>query len=160
MAIPIIEQIMSQVVTALEGITTANGYETDVAEVYRPKTILGYETVPNKSFSVQLVSGDPIRNQENDLMGNPPRIAWNQPVEMNLIYRPSDEATDSIELVLNKFWADAIKALFVDPYWSQLAYDTEITDPQWLYSQTDGFVGINAVVIIQYRHKENNPYEQ
>jgi hypothetical protein len=160
MADPIIEQIMTQVVSALEGISTGAGYETDVSEVYRPKTILGYDTVPNRDFSIQLVLGDPTRDDEQSRMGNPPLIGWDQPIEMNLIYRPSESATEAIETVLNRFWADAIKAIYLDPQWSDLAIDTEITDPQWLINADDGFVGINATVNIEYRHKENNPYEQ
>ncbi len=160
MATPIIEQIMTKVVAALQGITTGNGYEQTVSEVYRPKTILGYGTVPNKDLSIQLILGDPTRNEELSRMGNPPLVAWDQPLEMNLIYRPSESATSAIELVLNKFWSDVIKAIYADPQWGALAINTEISDPQWLISQDDGFVGINATVNLQYRHQENNPYQQ
>lgn len=160
MADPILEQIMDQIETALAAISTGGGYETTVSEVYRPKTILGYDEVPNKDFSIQLVLGDPTRDEEQSRMGNPPLVAWDQPIEMNLIYRPSESASDPIEKVLNRFWADVIKAIYTDPQWSGLAIDTEISDPQWMISQTDGFVGINAIINLEYRHKENNPYEQ
>lgn len=160
MADTILERIVQQIETTLAGITTANGYETDVSEVYRPKTILGYTYVPNRDFSIQLIQGDPTRNEEQSRMGNPPLTAWDQPIEMNLIYRPSESATEAIETVLGRFWADTIKALYEDPQWSNLALDTEILDYDWMISDTDGFVGINCIVRIEYRHKENNPYEQ
>jgi len=159
MANTILNQIVDNLKTALAAISTGSGYETTVESVYEPLTVEGYSKPPMLSYQIQLTLTDPERNEEMDLVGNPPRIGWNQPMEMFLIYRPSDAATTPIRTVLNKFWADVIKATYLDPQRGGLALNTEITAPTWFLNEDDGIVGISCEVVIQYRHKENNPYE-
>jgi len=160
MANTILDRIIDDIVTQLQSISTGNGYETDVESVYEPETVKGYTKPPMKSFQIQLTVVDPERNEDIDLQSNPPRIGWTQPIETALIYRPSDSSSTEIRRVLNKFWADVIKAVQADPYRGDLAIDTRVTDPAWFINDADGYVGISCFIQLIYRHKENNPYEQ
>jgi hypothetical protein len=160
MADTIIDQIVDDLKATLLTVTTGNGYETTVESVYEPLTIQGYTKPPMKSLQVQLTMMDGVRNPEIDLQSNPPRVGWNQNIDMNLIYRPSDSNTTPIRVTLNKFWADVIKAMYIDYTRGGLALNQEISNPEWMLNQEDGFIAIACILTIQYRHKENNPYEQ
>jgi len=161
MANPIDEQIVQKIAAALALITVANGYQVDVSEVYRPLTIGGYNRTPPGDYSISLISEDPVRNEELDFFGDPPRIGWDQGEEMFLNYRPSDEnTTTAIETTLRIFWADVIKKLLATPTWDGLAIDTKVGAPTWFGDPANAVVGISAVITFQFRVKENDPYNQ
>lgn len=154
----ILDRILDLVKTSIEAISTASGDQTDVSRVYEVATIAGYNREPEEDFEVELFQGDETRNEEFSAQGNPPLVAWDVPVQMSLIHRPSEKAVTEIRRVMNRFWADVIKALMADPQWSKLAMNTEIGDPTNGYNNTDGYVAKIAVVTITYRHYENDPY--
>jgi hypothetical protein len=154
----ILDRILDLVKTSLAAISIANGDQTDVSGVYEAETIAGYNRTPQDDFEVELFQGDEVRNVEFSAQGNPPLVAWDVPIQMSLIHRPSEDSTVAIRRVMNRFWADVIKALFADPQWSGLAINTEIGDPENGWNDTDGYVAKIAAVTITYRHYENNPY--
>ncbi len=160
MANPIDEQIVQKIATALATISTGSGDQVTVTEVYRPKTIDGYDRTPPGDYSISLISEDPVRNETIDFAGNPPRIGWDQGIEMFLNFRPSDESDTAVETSLRIFWADVIKKLLATPYWDGLAIDTKVSAPSWFADPADAVVGISAVITFQFRVKENDPYSQ
>ncbi len=154
MANPIDEQIVQKIVAALEAIT-------EVTEVYRPLTIEGYSRAPPGDYSISLISEDPVRNEALDFIGNPPRIGWDQGIEMFLNFRPSDDnTTTAIETSLRIFWANVIKKLLATPYWDGLAIDTKVGAPSWFADPANAVVGMSAVITFQFRVRENDPYNQ
>lgn len=153
MANPIDEQIILKIVAALEAIT-------EVTEVYRPTTVEGYGRTPPGNYLITLISDDPIRNEEIDFAGNPPRIGWDQSLDMFLNFRPSDGSDVPIETTLRIFWANVIKKLLATPYWDDLALDTKVSAPSWFIDEGNGVVGISAVVTFQFRVQEDDPYSQ
>jgi len=178
MADPIVEQIMKKIVTALETITTANGYAVEVGSggVWRPKTV---EDVDKPGFTqthwAQLVEDDPTRNEEYSITNNPARIAWNQPVIIDLVYRPDTESTAPIFQQIAIFNAEAQIALFgttadadgrtlpddnAQNQWGGLALDTEDIDAELFVDEENNFVGWQKIIMVKYRHKETTPYEQ
>lgn len=154
----IIDRIIDQIHTALEGITTVNGYQIDVNAVYESTTVAGYGRAPQKTYTVELIQDDEVRNDAWSAPGNPPLVAWDVPIEMSLIVRASDKNTVPLRKLLNTFWADVQKALMIDPQWSNLALDTNIGDPQNFANENDGFLGKVALTTVTYRHFENDPY--
>jgi len=160
MADTILDQIIDKLVLALKTITVANGYNTEVVSVYEPATIAGSQRPPSVTFSVELVQGDEVRNDDWAAAGNPPLVGWDVVLPISMIYRPSDKETDPIRHVLNLFWADVTKVLQADPLWDGLALDTNIGDPVSFIDAADGYVGKTAITVITYRHYENDPYTQ
>jgi len=79
----IIDQIIELAAAAIEAVTVANGYQVNVVEVYRPKSLRGHNRNAPVSYTVQLLMGDPAENEELALMGNPPIIAWDQPLKLD-----------------------------------------------------------------------------
>jgi len=159
MAIPISAIILNLIQSAMEGVTVANGYQVTVAEVYRVTTLGGYSRTPPGSYIVQMVVGDDQRAEELDIQGADPVIAWRMPIELGLIYRPSDTNTTPIDQILRQFLADVTRAVMEDPQWEQYAMDTTLGPPQAWANQEAGEVGYTANMSVAYRVKESDPYQ-
>jgi len=160
MALSILEQIIALIVTAIEGVTTGNGYQVDVTGVYRPSTLGGQDRDSPGSYDVQLARGVLVRNEEIDLLGNPPRQGWTVPVEIDCLYRPSSSNTDPIERELDTFWSEVSKAVMTDIQWGGLAIDSELGAPNDWIDMDDGTCGKTGVLNVHYRVQETNPYAQ
>lgn len=158
MALSIIEQIIAAIQTAVEAVTTGNGYQIDVAGVYRPATMGGQDRDSPGSYDVQLTRGQTQRNETLDLLGNPPKVGWTVPVQMDCLYRPSSSNTDPIEQVLDTFWSDVTKAVMDDTQWSGLAIDSDLAPPEEWIDMDDGTCGKTGILQIHYRTPENDPY--
>lgn len=157
MALPIIEQIIADLVTAIESVTTGNGYAITVAAVHQPATIADINRTPPVDYTVQLIQDDPIPNPEYGYSSNPPRVGWDQPLQLDLIFRPSDTAATPLQKQLNIFEAELIKAIMADPQRAGLAIDTTVSPSTWWANTDDGTAGKTLTLTISYRHKENDP---
>jgi len=153
----IIDQIIELAAAAIEAVTVANGYQVNVVEVYRPKSLRGHNRNAPVSYTVQLLMGDPAENEELALMGNPPIIAWDQPLKLDCIFRPSDTASEAIEKELNVFWSDVSRALMFDPQWTDLAIDSVLTSPEYDIDAA-GTCYVTGHLNITYRVKDNDPW--
>ena len=161
MADTILEQIADLIKAQLETVTTGNGYQIDVASVYRPATIAGINrNPPGIGYQIQFTWGDPARNEDHDvLFGGDRLIGWNQPAILELQYRPSKDETVPMQKRLAVFQGEVSKAMFVDPQWSNLALDTQTLD--WSDAlDVQGYVSRVTPFQIQFRHLEGNPYSQ
>jgi len=159
MALPIVEIIVNQIAAALARITTANGYQVTVAEVYRPTKLGGHDRGGVGNYRIALTLPEPEPAPELDICGAEPVKGWMQPVMMDLLFRPSDASTTAIEQTLNVFKADVVRCLFADPQWQGYAVDTEMTPGQTWIDQDSGECGVSALVEVSYRIKENDPYQ-
>lgn len=157
MPLPIIEQIVADLVTAIEAVTTTNNYEITVDEVYRPLTIDGFGRTPPRNYVVQLVLDDPEVDEELGFQGNPPRVGWSQPVVLDLIYRPSDTSDEPVQKTLEIFYAEVVRGIMADPQRSGLAVDSNLSAPQNWVDDGEGKAGKSLIYTIRYRHQENNP---
>lgn len=157
MPLPILTQIMTNLAAAIATVTTGNGYAVTVAAVHQPATVADFGRTPPGDYIVQLVQEDPEIAEEASYNGNPPRVGWRQPVSMDLIYRPSDAATGSLQAALNLFEAEVIKAIMADTTRGGLAIDTQLSPPRWWTDPSEGTVGKTLMIVITYRHKENDP---
>jgi len=161
MADTILEQIADLIQAQLQTVTTGNGYQIDVAEVYRPATIAGINrTNPGIGYQIQFTWGDPERNPDHDaLFGTTRLIGWNQPAILELQYRPSKDETVPMQKKLAIFQGDVTQAMFVDPQWSNLVLDTQTLD--WSDAlDVQGYVSRVTPFQIQFRHIEGDPYSQ
>jgi hypothetical protein len=96
-----------------------------------------------------MTQGDPARITDLDVF--PSLICWDQPFSLDLIYRPSDAATDPIEAVLNAFLANVWAALMADPQWTNQAIDTVIGPPAWWIDADGGAVGATLTATVRFR---------
>jgi len=157
MALPISEQIAVKVRTRLGLISTDNGYEVDVAGVYRPNKVAQFHP---ENYQVIVTQGDVSMNEELSHPGNPPATAWDLPFEIAGILRISDTNTTSLATHKNVFWADVVKALTDATAWynwDQLAINSIISDVAD-YQDTDGNSGFKLTLKVTFRTDETNPY--
>ena len=154
---PICELIFDKMVGALAAISIANGYSFDMAGVVRPVTLDRDESWLDQS--IIFIPADPSRNEDLSYSGNPPMQAWDHPVDIDVIYTPDKDATDSIIQVLNQMWADVQKAIFSNPQWDGIAIDTRNGDTANYWVDEEQYLtGMTIPFIVTYRHFENNPY--
>jgi hypothetical protein len=157
MALPIAAIILDKIETALSAITIANGYQVTVSGVFRISTIAGYDRTPPGNYVIQFIAGDPVPNEQLDVFSAQPVKGWTLPVELGMIYRPSDTSTTPIDEALLQFWADVVRCIMADPQWEQYANDTIISAPESVV--TENFVGMTAMMNVHFRTKEGDPYQ-
>jgi len=156
MSLPVVEQIVAKVVAAIQAVTVANGYNVTVDSVYRPATTDGIGRTPAQNYVVQLILADPTL--ETIDFGQGRYALWLQPIQLDLVYRPSDKATDPVEQMLNTFWADIVKATMGNTTWDGLALDTEPDAPTWGINQLNGLMMITHTLNVRYRTDATDPY--
>jgi hypothetical protein len=157
MALPILEQIIDHLAATIATVTTGNGYTVTVSAVYRPATLGDFGRTPPGDYVVQIIQDDPQEDPEIGYSSNPPRVGWSQPVQLDLLYRPSDGATESLQQRLNIFEAAVIKAIMTDPTRGGLAIDSANAPGKWWVDPALGICSKTIVHTIRYRHKENDP---
>ena len=155
MAEPIVEQIAAKIKTALETITTANGYNQTVAEVVRPTRLGGVK--PENNLLV-LQQGDPVRDDD----ANTPHmyLQWIQPFTVDCFIIPSDKSETAVETAINRIRADVEKVARANAQWDSLALDTRIGDPMHFPPDAGAFDGVRVVLEVLYRTLEDDPYAQ
>jgi len=148
------EQIMVLVKAKLESVTTANGYNTDVQDVYRVKT-----TPLNQcELPVIFVNEERQQVEQGGDMVNMGLHYCKLPISVECWLK--DDSTEKGTQV-NAFVEDVVKAVYTNPQWNngsnELAIDTRWLGDQPLleFSSSKGFSYLGAIVIfeIQYRHK-------
>tara|TARA_Y100000310_G_C20698921_1_gene827862 strand:+ start:2151 stop:2627 length:477 start_codon:yes stop_codon:yes gene_type:complete len=155
MATSLLEQIAQVVVTQLETVTTANGYDNQVSSVIRPRrTGENYRPVDKM---VVLMQQSAEMDMENTAAGFPAGIGWKQLFAVDLILRQAETNTSPMDQLLNSFIADIQKAIMEDVQWGGLAIDTSLVSVDYP-EPSGGFEGATVWFEISYRVKENDPY--
>jgi len=152
---PVNERIVQAVQTALQAITTANGYATNVTGVVRPRRT-GEGAGPQHG-QIRIEEGDDERDSDSDLCGNPPRLGWRLPLVLALVVRLSTRSEQPLDQALRLFVADVIKCVAADCTWGGLAWNTDLAGVSYL-GEADGIEGATVALEILYRTPEDDPY--
>lgn len=165
MALPVAEKIAAELVTRLEAITTANGYEFDAESVTRPRRIDRNFTPRNYSIVV-----DQVGESEQEGMsypGNPPAIAYELVLNVYGFVRESDSATTSPSITENQMVAAIKKAVAKNSSWHTFggnAFDASF-GPVEIFEEGDSLPftvtdhnGAVVPVLVYYRVSELDPY--
>lgn len=155
MAYPIVEQVAQAIVTQLETITTANGYENNVNNVTRPRRT-GENTRP-QNLDIVLIEEDWDRNEDDDIVGAPSGIGWRVPFALDCVVRQAESSSLPMDQVINAFVADVQKALMADVTWGGLATDTELGAVEFA-SPEMGFEGATVWVEVLIRVEITDPF--
>lgn len=157
-AIP--ELITQEIVGRLQLITTANGYNFDVAAVERPNR--DGSNLSYKHRSVQVVQGEAERVPDLDCPGNPPAIAYRVAIQLQCVCRDEKDEIDAFVTATNDVAAAVVKAVTNDgTTWYTMngnAIDADIGNITQ-FSLSEGEVnGVVVPVSVLYRVAENDPY--
>jgi hypothetical protein len=113
-----------------------------------------------KDLVVVVSHGDPVPNAELSYPGNPPVIAYDMPVIVAGIVKPSDDETTAIDTFKNRMGADIIAAATNAANWHQwgsLAINTTLGPIESYTEETGGRCGVMVTLLVTYRVPENDP---
>ena len=148
MAEPVSEQIVAAVRTRLADFALA-------------KRSRGIATWLPKDLTVHISQGPMVPNEEQSCPGNPPAQAYDLPVIVSGITKPSESTDIPIDTFRNRMAADIVKnATDVDLWhqWGGLAVNTEIGTAEPYEDETGGFHGVSVPFLVTFRTDENDPY--
>ena len=151
MPVSVIERIAQAILIKLQELVTSG----DVVSVERP-TRLGVPSSP-KNLALFLYQDDPVQDDTAPLGF----IQWEMPFIVDCYVVPSDTSTTPVDTAINQIRSLVEKKLREDPIWSLpgAAIDTRIVDPQ-MFSEINGsFSGVGVIAIVQYRTREDDPFE-
>lgn len=144
------ELIMKNIVTTLQTITVANGYQNTIASVQR------YSAHGNvyKSVPAIIVAED----TENYSYDADPLTTCKLPVVMGVATRHDESDTHDTNEILNSLLGDIQKAMGVDPRRGGYAVDTQFqsADPLEIEEGIPN-IGLLITVEIHYRFLNDNP---
>ena len=150
MTTPIIENIAVDVASAVDAITTGNGFNQNLVAV-RPKR-QDWKDVTPVDGNVLIVQGD----SEKVYLGSG-IISWRQRFELNAIVLDDDDAATSIDTRLNQVRSD-IEKKFAEANLITNANEGLYLEGAAKFANDVGHSGITVFIDIQYRVKENDPY--
>ncbi len=151
MSTPIIEYITIDIETAINAITTANGFNQDLTAI-RPKRNDFKDIIP-KDLTVLIKQADE-EEAESEIINIK---KWLQPFVIMAIVIDSDDATASIDTRINQVRADIQKKLMEDYTRGGYATDTIIL-PSAEFEGEKGFTGIAVNIAVKYRVNFDDPY--
>ena len=150
MSTPILENIAVDIETAINEITTGNGYNQDLV-AYRSKRSDYKDFTPSDLTAL-------VTQMEPELVeGVVGAKTWEQPFTIMVIVLDSDTAGTAIDTRNNQVACDIEKKLMVDPTRGGNAIDTTILPPV-RFNDGKGFTGVAVTALVQYRTLINNPY--
>lgn len=149
MALPIIEKIAVDIETAINAITTDNGFQQDLTAL-RPKTIT-YKNEPPTDRQVVIKQLPRIPLENASLV-----ITWQQIFEFTCWVINSEDSDASYETRANQFAADIEKKLKEDVERNGNAYNTTLLGADNF--ESDEGTGVIVTVAVDYKVKANDPY--
>ncbi len=160
MADPIVEQIAQEIESRCGNVTGLT--------VVRP-TRFGAATIKNGLALIQQQepTADESFGQDGVQSGNPAAQAWVQIYLIQLFSRQSETDTTAAETLVNRLWADVVKAITrqgetdADSWhtFGGVAINSAIGSPSLGVWETDAATAvIEFKVAVQYRTNENDPY--
>jgi hypothetical protein len=152
MADPVIEDIAEALQTTLEGITTANGYTRDVADVIRQSRFYA-QSVPD--FSIVL--WQTRRDRTDPVEGNGQRLNWDQRFDLFCVLRPTDQSETPQDRLMNLFVADVEKCLAADRTFGSKAIDSWVESVQSIEDEEGKNIGAVITLLVQYRVQDADP---
>lgn len=153
MADEVSEQIAQSIYTALQTVTTGNGYTLTVVAV-RPT---GRDLYTPQDKLAVLQQDDPTRNDEWSVSGNPVADAWDLVYTID-VWRAVDEtSTVAMDKLLSNAWADVIKAIMADETHGGIALMTAPQPRVTTYYEGGAFEGVRCELSVTYRTDQNDP---
>jgi len=151
------ERIVDDVVTALEGITLANGYGFEVVKVYREAfAAINFPAYP--VFNVIEVDENDETRLLGGTIGATTGSKWHHTLTLAVgcLIEARDNASESV----NEMLAAVQRAVMVEPTRGGLAIDTKLAGSQQFVEIDTEPVGLLQVKLdITYRHSYLNPYQ-
>lgn len=143
MATPVLEDIAEQIVTRLE----AGTYAFPLLRVIRPNRLQTNKTTL-EHLECYVIQGEPQRNTENDIGGNPPALGWTVPYAVIVQIRPSDKDETALDTYFNTISADVVKALADADDWHIWNNKAVNTDYSIAMAAGDDHSSIAAIVTL------------
>ncbi len=164
MAEPINEQIVEDIVTAVNTVTMANDYKQDLAAKRPIRGNLEAESSAGNG-TILVIQDSPEPPEKPYTEGNPPAQHWILPVYLAAyILAPDPDRSgaaaadsDPIDTRINRAEADLIKAIMADPTRGGLATDTKIAAAE-RFNDDANFTGVVLTLNVLYAVKETDPY--
>jgi hypothetical protein len=154
---PIVEQIVQNVVTVIDAVTIANGYNQNLDAVRPTRQDLD-DQGPASDGTVVVTHSDPEPDEEHSNAGNPERQAWSLGLTLIAYVIPSDADTTPIDTLINRVRADIEKALQVDPTRAGLAVWTRPAGSQKFIAEGGSATGVAVFADVLYRTPIDDPY--
>ena len=155
MTTPVIENIATNIVDAVNAITTANGFnQTLVAQ--RPKRLLFMNDAWD-DLTVLVAQGN--EDQGDELKGSYNVRELKQEFEIIAIVINGEKASIALDTRINQVDADIKKKLMESPKRGDYAIDTKLMDSE-RFAFNESFTGIIVNCEITYRVKSDDPYTQ
>ena len=154
-AIP--ELIIAEVKSRLEAITTANGYDVQVAGVDRVNR-LGEDFTP-RHLGVVIVTPSEERNTSHDRPGNPPVIAYRLPVSISVFVRLPEGTNDREDTAVNAIQAAIKKSITNASDW--YTFGGNGYNAEWGVSEkfeSTDHMGVTIELVSLYRVSELDPF--
>lgn len=148
MATPIVEQIAVDIESAINAITTGNGFEQTLT-ARRPRRYSDVPSADLECFIEQTVSQ--VIDREANV------ITWAQTFVLSVFLISSDAAAVAIDIRANQAAADIDKKLMADHQRSNLAIDTRIASVT-MFDLGDDYSGVAVAVVVEYRVSDTDPY--
>lgn len=150
MSEPIIEKITQDIESAINAITTTNGYNQNLTAV-RPKRI-DFLSTTWADGTVIIIQGTNEKLQSGYIN------RWRQNYSLMAIVRKSDTVTTSIDAYENQVRSDIEKKLMSDIRRGTNAENTECLGAIPFVTDDGANSGINIDISVDYRTKEDDPY--
>jgi len=150
MAEPIAELIARVVESRMDVYTSA--FRSTAHATWQPKDLV-----------VHVFQGDLIKNEELSYPGNPPAQAWDMPVTIAGIVKPSDSETTPVDTFKNRLGSEIIKAITTGVGWYTFggnAFNTTIGTIQDYTADDGSSSGVKVELLIQFRTSEFDPTSQ
>lgn len=145
---PVVEQIVAAVRSRMAAFTLS--YRSTAVATWQPKDLV-----------VNVYQGVMTPNEELSCPGNPPAQAFDLPVIVAGITKPSDKDPTAIDTFRNRMAANIIKYATNAALWHQwggLAINTTIGPVEPYVEETGGMHGISVTFVITFRTDEDDPY--
>ncbi|GAH76077.1 unnamed protein product [marine sediment metagenome] len=151
MATPITESIAENIKTAINLITTANGFNQDLSAIRRRR--LDFSDCLPEDLKVLIIQTEDELPEQEAVGAN----EWLQVYFLEAFVIDSDTATASIETRMSQVRDDIRKKLTEDTTRGGYAIDT-ILRAATPFDDGEGFTGIELEIAVHYRTQWNDPY--
>lgn len=153
MSIPIIESIAANLLSTINGITTAAAYNQTIT-AKRPRTV-DYQTAGWNDLDAIIV-----QTNSDDSESPYNTITRNQHFDIVVFALNADRSEAVIDTRLNIIFADVAKALMIDHTRGGKAVDTQIHGADFFSDDSGSITGVRIDVSVNYRTMLTDPYTQ
>lgn len=153
MPTPIVETIRLNVISTLEGITVAGGYNNTV-------TVQAFKRAGNTPADRLIVveQMDPSETPESERSQQ--HHEWSQPFRLTAYLIESETSATAIDASINGLVTDIHKRMLVDTGRGGIANDTFVGPPEYGEDASGGYAAVQLEVRCVYRTLYGNPNSQ